>query len=210
MAESQIEAEHANDSSLLIDQIEAILNSPVEFTSNTLESRLIPLLEQIRDVDDTRITRLEKWCDELDDASRAAYVRETILKLLSEVEEWDNWKWNLEIQHVEEKKGRVEEIREILTELPIEWLKSRVTGTFLLPLFPSPHTQQKQHKIKPDFWHRTTQKWEGIAPSSLPHNSHHLLPLTSTVKVDLSIANPQSSFPSMGPISNIPFPPRPT
>ena len=151
MAESQIEAEHANDSSLLIDQIEAILNSPVEFTSNTLESRLIPLLEQIRDVDDTRITRLEKWCDELDDASRAAYVRETILKLLSEVEEWDNWKWNLEIQHVEEKKGRVEEIREILTELPIEWLKSRVTGTFLLPLFPSPHTQQKQHKIKPDF-----------------------------------------------------------
>ena len=120
--------------SSLIDQIELILTSPADFTSSTPQTVLSPLLSQINtydSVDDEtqeRIARVEKWCNQLSDATRAAHARETITKFSGELESWNEWQWNCAVGEVEEKKGRVEEIKRTLSNLPIEWLKTRVTG----------------------------------------------------------------------------------
>src|SRR5271170_8059923 len=131
--------DHTSHLVSLIDQIETVLNSPEDFTSSTAQSILPPLLSQINDYDvseqlEERVFTLEKWCRQLSDATRAAETRETIIGILNEVENWDEWTWNRNVIEVEEKKSRVTQIKRILAELPIEWLKSRITG---LPPFPS-------------------------------------------------------------------------
>jgi hypothetical protein len=118
----------------LIDQVELILTSPANFASSTPQDRLAPLVEKLRwfeDVDD-RVIRLERWCNQLGDACRAAYARETITKFLAEVESWGTWNWSSTAPEVQERKVRVEGIRNGLGELPIEWLKTRVTGISIL------------------------------------------------------------------------------
>lgn len=79
----------ASHLALMIDEIEAILTSPAEFTSSTSEHQLAPLLGQVKWCEDDelceRIERVESWCSQLGDASRAAYTRETIIKFLGEV-----------------------------------------------------------------------------------------------------------------------------
>jgi hypothetical protein len=128
--EFDVEASHL---SALIDQIEVILASPAEFTSSTLETRLSPLLRAINecDLDDDlydRVIQLERWCNQLQDATRAAFTRETILKCLGEIESWEDWSWDTPVQEIDIKKSQIDGIKRILKELPIEWLKSRVTG----------------------------------------------------------------------------------
>lgn len=118
----------------LIDQIELILTSPAKFASSTPEDRLAPLLQKLRsfeDVDD-RVVRIERWYNQLGDACRAAFARETITRFLAEVESWPDWIWNSTAPEVEERKVRVEQIKNGLGELPIEWLKTRVTGIITL------------------------------------------------------------------------------
>jgi len=145
MSQSSVQRENFYPTSpllSLIDQIEGILNSPAEFTSSTSQSVLPPLLSQINLEDaseelEERVIRLEKWCGQLSDATRAAETREIITRFLNEVEGWDEWQWSINIEDVQEQKGRVNEIKKVLSELPIEWLKSRITG------FP-PFFQQKQ------------------------------------------------------------------
>jgi hypothetical protein len=120
----------------LIDEIEAILTSPAEFTSSTFEDHLAPLLDRIKWCDDDelceRIEKVERWCSQLDDAGRAAYTRETIVTFLGEVEGWDEWSWECAAEVVDEKKVRIEEVTRGLGRLPIEWLKLRVTGIILV------------------------------------------------------------------------------
>lgn len=120
-----------------IDEIEVILTSPGSFTSSTPELLLSPLLSKINTYEnyDERIIRVEKWCNQLVDATRAAHARETILEILSEVESWGDWDWEETIEDVGEKKERIEEIKRTLNDLPIEWLKTRVTGTISIHLF---------------------------------------------------------------------------
>ena len=120
----------------LIDQIELILTSPAEFTSSTPQNLLVPLLSKINSYNevDHRIHRVEKWCNQLYDATRAAHARETIIEFLAEVEDWEDWDWGCPASEVAEKKSRVEEIKRILSNLPIEWLKTRVTG-IAIPYF---------------------------------------------------------------------------
>jgi hypothetical protein len=113
----------------LIDKLEGILVSPEEFSSDSLETRILPILRQLRGNEyDTRAAELEKWCSQLDDACQAAFARETIQKLLSEVQAWGEWKWDFQGHQVDEKQRRVEDMKKELADLPIEWLKSRVTG----------------------------------------------------------------------------------
>lgn len=123
--------------SSLIDQIELILTSPADFTSSIPQTLLAPLLSEINtydyDVEQDRINRVEKWCNQLSDATRAAFARETITEFLNEIESWEEWQWNSTITEVSEKKSRVEEIKRTLSDLPIEWLKTRVIGS--IPIF---------------------------------------------------------------------------
>jgi hypothetical protein len=116
----------------LIDQIELILTSPANFASSTAQDRLSPLLQKIRSFEniDDRVIRLERWYNQLGDASRAAFARETITKFLAEVESWPDWTWNSTASEISSRKVRVEQIRNGLGELPIEWLKTRVTGCY--------------------------------------------------------------------------------
>ena len=125
--------------SILIDQIELILTSPADFTSSTPKLLLAPLLAEINtceEVDELhgRIVRVERWCNQLADATRAANAREIIIQFLDEVESWEEWQWDSGIVEVQEKKRRMEEIKKRLSELRIEWLKTRVTGNFPLRL----------------------------------------------------------------------------
>jgi len=117
----------------LIDQIELILTSPADFSSTTSQLTLPPLLQRLYDVDyvseeNERLTRVERWCGELGDATRAAYARETITLFLEEVEQWGEWEWSSPTEEVEVRKRRINDINRSLGELPIEWLKSRVQG----------------------------------------------------------------------------------
>ena len=119
--------------STLIDQIELILTSPADFTSSTAKTLLAPLLAEINtceEVDELqdRVVRVEQWCNQLGDAIRAANARETIIQFLDEIESWDEWQWKADLEQVQEKRGRVEAIKKGLRELPVEWLKTRVTG----------------------------------------------------------------------------------
>ena len=75
-----------------------------------------------------RVARIETWCGELGDATRAAYAREVIIQFLEEVERWGDWEWEAALDDVEEREIRVDEIKRSLRDLPIEWLKSRVQG----------------------------------------------------------------------------------
>ena len=122
----------ASHLSTLIDQIELILTSPAEFTSSTPQNLLVPLLSKINSYNeaDHRIIQVEKWCNQLYDATRAAHARETIIEFLAEVESWEDWNWECPTSEVTERKSRIEEIKRILSNLPIEWLKTRVTGIF--------------------------------------------------------------------------------
>ena len=120
--------------SRLIDQIEAILISPAEFTSSTLQNHLVPLLERVNCYEEEfeRVCRLEKWCSQLDDATQAAYARERILEFLNEVDGWEEWDWNLGEPVVERTRVKAEEITRRLGELPVERLKTRVQGNSFL------------------------------------------------------------------------------
>ena len=80
------------------------------------------------DAENERVARIERWCGELGDATRAAYARETITLFLEEVEQWGEWEWDSLTEEVEERKRRVNDINRSLRDLPIEWLKSRVQG----------------------------------------------------------------------------------
>ena len=131
-----VEDEKVNscDASHLIGKLDSILSSPSEFTSKTPETEIFPLLEQLRNTQitdenvHTKINILERWCKQLDDTCRAAYSREQITHHLKEVEAWEEWAWEDPIAIIQGKKSRTEEIQRSLTELPIEWLKTRVTG----------------------------------------------------------------------------------
>lgn len=119
--------------STLIDQIELILTSPADFTSSTAKTRLAPLLAEINtceEVDELhdRVVRVEQWCNQLGDATRAASARETIIQFLDEIESWEEWQWTASLEQVQEKRERVEAIKKGLSKLPVEWLKTRVTG----------------------------------------------------------------------------------
>ena len=123
--------------STLIDQIELILTSPADFTSSTPNTQLAPLLAEINAYEEVgelhdRMVMVERWCNQLGDATRAADAREIIVQFLDEVESWDEWQWKANLEEVQEKKGRVEEIKRGLSGLPVEWLKTRVTGISLL------------------------------------------------------------------------------
>ena len=117
----------------LIDQIELILTSPADFTSSTSQLTLPPLLQRLFDYDGSDVEvekrgRIERWCSELQDATRAAYARETIVEFLDEIETWGDWDWDSHSEEVELKRRRADEIKCSLGALPIEWLKSRVQG----------------------------------------------------------------------------------
>ena len=117
----------------LIDQIESILTSPSSFTTHSATD-LLPLLDQLQlseeddDEAQERIIKIVKWCEQLDDAVRAAHARETITTYLKQVTSWPEWTYSISTEAVEEMKGRIERIKKGLAELPIEWLKIRVTG----------------------------------------------------------------------------------
>ena len=76
--------------------------------------------------------QIVKWCEQLDDAVSAANAREVITAYLQEVTSWPEWTYSITAEVVELRKGRVTEIKKDLAELPIEWLKTRVTGLFHL------------------------------------------------------------------------------
>ena len=123
--------------SALIDRIEIILTSPADFTSSTYKTLLAPLLAEINtcaDVDELhdRVARVERWCNQLGDATRAADAREIIIQSLDEIESWEEWQWGHNSEEVQEKRRKVEEVKRGLNELPIEWLKTRITGISLL------------------------------------------------------------------------------
>jgi len=128
----------------LIDEIESILNSPAEFTSSTPSTTLLPLLDSLHssshefegDLQES-VANIERWCEQLDDACRAAFARDTITTSLNKIESWPEWDWNTNGETIESRRTRIEEIKLALAELPIEWLKRRVTGTFpQLPTWP--------------------------------------------------------------------------
>jgi len=119
----------------LIDEIESVLSSPAEFTSSTPSTTLLPLLDslhssshELEDDLQERLANVERWCGQLDDACRAAYAREIISTSLNKVESWPEWDWNTNGEEIERRRTRIEEIKLALAELPIEWLKKRVTG----------------------------------------------------------------------------------
>jgi len=118
----------------LITKIESILASPSEFTSKTLEKTIIPILSLIQDAEYVadelyeRIGCIRRWCTQLDDACRAAYARERINEFLTEIENWEDWQWQDTLSTIESKRTRIDDIKQELNELPIEWLKNRVTG----------------------------------------------------------------------------------
>ena len=122
----------------IITEIESILATPDEFTSTTPEAVLLPLLEEIQDdpaVDTDlyeRISRIRRWCTQLDDACRAAYARDTINKFLKEIESFEEWTWEQELEIIQSKRSRIDEIKSSLNELPIEFLKQRVKGSISL------------------------------------------------------------------------------
>src|SRR5271156_3795686 len=114
----------------LIDEIESILNCPAGFTSSTPSTTLLPLLDSLHSSshelpDDLqeRVANIGRWCEQLDDACRAAYARETITAFLKDVESWPDWEWNTDREEIENRRTRIEEIKLVLAELPIEWLK---------------------------------------------------------------------------------------
>jgi len=131
--ETMTSPDQASPLASLIDQIELTLTSPADFTSTTSQLVLPRLLQRLFDCDDVdvesvRVGRIETWCGELGDATRAAYAREVITQFLEEVEQWGDWEWESPTDDVAERKVRVEEIKRSLRDLPIEWLKSRVQG----------------------------------------------------------------------------------
>jgi hypothetical protein len=120
-----------------LDQIELILTTPTEFRASTPQDRLSGLLERVRgcaNVDELgeRVDRVQRWCGQLADACRAAFARDTISEFVDEVEDWGEWTWDSTSMEVDGRRGRVREIKNVLGELPIEWLKTRVTGTTTL------------------------------------------------------------------------------
>ena len=131
--ETQTRLHRASPLVSLIDQIELTLTSPADFTSTTSQLLLPQLLQRLFgcedvDVESRRIARIETWCGELGDATRAAFAREVITQFLEEVERWGEWDWEAPTEEVDQRKRRVEEIQRSLGELPIEWLKSRIQG----------------------------------------------------------------------------------
>jgi hypothetical protein len=122
-----------------LEQIESILTSPAEFTPTTPEDRLAPLLHAIRTCDDDdlreRVDRVERWCGQLADVSRAAHARDQIIYFLNQVQSWPDWMWGFSREDVDSRKERIKEIDAAMGELCVEsWLKKRVTG---IPRFSS-------------------------------------------------------------------------
>lgn len=128
----------ASHPSSLIDQLELMLNSPGTFTPSTPTS-LLSLIDKLpfREADEevqARIARVVKWSQQLDDAVSAAHARQVITAYLKEVTSWPEWSYSVHKKQVQVVKNRVDEIKQDISELPIEWLKSRVTGNSLLSL----------------------------------------------------------------------------
>src|SRR5271155_4034946 len=125
-----------DDTSHLANQIEGILSSPADFTASTPQEILFPLLNRLRQrvhhlqdaATQGRVAQLEVWCKQLEDASRAAFARNKIVRHLTELETWEDWQWSFPVEEIQRRKVRVEEISLEIAELPIEWLKTRVTG----------------------------------------------------------------------------------
>jgi hypothetical protein len=125
-------------SKIIVTQIESILSAPDEFTSTTPEKVITPLLHQIQeglcndnDLRD-RISRIRRWCAQLNDACRAAHARDTVTEFLTEINAWDEWSWEDELDPLQEKRSRLDEMKSALNELPIEFLKERVKGNFFV------------------------------------------------------------------------------
>ena len=175
--------------SSLIDQIESILNSPSTFTTST-PATLIPLLEklEILETDEEgqdRIVRVVEWCEQLDDAVSAANAREVITAYLKEVTSWPEWIYSAQKEQVEIRKNRVDQIKAGLAELPIEWLKSRVTGISLLLIW------------RVDVNCRVTETRGTITSPSLSNDPYNLLPVTSSINSLNTITSLYSPLPRL-------------
>jgi hypothetical protein len=129
-----ISAEEGDTSplSVLIDRIERILLSPERFTSSSALLEIHPLLQQISkhegdelEREGERVRHVETWCAQLQDATQAAYSRERITSILDLVQSWGPWNYESLVEHGE---GQMESIIKEVEELPIEWLKQKVTG----------------------------------------------------------------------------------
>jgi Growth-Arrest-Specific Protein 2 Domain len=123
----------SEDTSHLLNNVELILASPQDFSEDTPQQRIFPLLSTIRSREldppqEDRLAQLGVWCKHLEDACGAAFARDKITTHLSELESWEDWQWDFSLQVMQEKRFRTEEIEREITELPIEWLKRRVTG----------------------------------------------------------------------------------
>ena len=178
----------------LIDQIELILTSPADFSSTTSQLTLPPLLRRLYDIDyvseeNERLTRIERWCGELGDATRAAYARETITLFLEEVEQWGEWEWSSPTEQVEVRKRRINDINRSLGELPIEWLKSRVQGL----------SSNGNNTLTS----RTTKRWQRDESASLSRHTHYILPITTTLNPVRAPATLHHPFPHFYHLANI-------
>lgn len=170
----------SSHSTTLIDQIESILTSPSAFTTST-PTALFPFLEQLQyeDQDDEgqeRIVRVVKWCEQLDDAVTAANARQVITMYLEEVRSWPEWTYSTTAEAVGKRKERVEEIKRGLAELPIEWLKSRVTG--MSPYFKAGLLMS-----------RVAETGRRVTSSSVFNDTHHFLVITAIINSLGTIAN---------------------
>ena len=123
------------DNNQPLSQLELILSSPTQFTPTTPEEKIFPLLREVESLADVgspeerdRIRNLSRWSKLLEDCCRAAYSRDEITRYLKEVESWPEWNWDEKEEKIEFIRRRIEEIKTGIGSLPIEWLKSRVTG----------------------------------------------------------------------------------
>jgi hypothetical protein len=81
------------------------------------------------------VDRVERWCGQLADVSRAAHARDQIIYFLNQVQSWPDWMWGFSREDVDSRKERIKEIDDAMGELCVEsWLKKRVTG---IPRFSS-------------------------------------------------------------------------
>jgi hypothetical protein len=176
---------------LLIDQIESILTSPGTFRTTTATS-LLPLLERLQfcNYDDDgiqqRIVKIVKWCEQLDDAATAAHARETITAYLKEVISWPEWTYSTPAEVVEIRKERVHQIKWGLAELPVEWLKTRVTRT--IPL------------VGLSWWgvdDRVTQTGRRITSPGIFNDTHYFLIITTSINSISTLTSLHSPLPSL-------------
>lgn len=180
----------------LIDQIESILNSPCTFTTST-PTTLLPLLERLEHLETDEegqetIVRLVKWCEQLDDAVSAAHAREVIAAYLREVISWPEWTYSAQKEQVEIRKNRVDQIKGGLSELPIEWLKSRVTGIYF-PTF----------ELEADC--RVTKTRGTITSPSLSNDPYYFLSITSFINSLCTITSLYSPLPRLRYFPEIPL-----